>query len=100
VIKRSTTIRGAVCALGILALAAARPARAQEPTHYTFVSFWAVPRAQWAAFEKSEAESNSILEGLVADGTLVSWGPPSLWSTPKGVIPTQTGSCRTLKPGS
>src|SRR5438094_4919999 len=104
VIKRSTTIRGAVCALGILALAAARPARAQEPTHYTFVSFWAVPRAQWAAFEKSQAETDSILEGLVADGTLVCWGSAvALVHTEDGythsdwfVSDTQAGIVKTL----
>jgi hypothetical protein len=106
VIKRSVPIRGGVlCALAILALAAATPARAQEPTHYTYVSFWAVPRAQWTAFEKSGAASNSILEGLVADGTLVCWGDASaLVHTEEGythsnwfVSETQAGIVKTLE---
>jgi hypothetical protein len=105
VIKRSIPIRGGVCALAILALAAATPARAQEPTHYTYVSFWAVPRAQWTAFEKSGAASNSILEGLVADGTLVCWGDASaLVHTEEGythsnwfVSETQAGIVKTLE---
>jgi hypothetical protein len=71
-IKRSFTIPGVVCALALSALVAAAPA--PEQTHYTFVSFWAVPRAQWADFEKAGEQTNSILERLVADGTLVSWG--------------------------
>ena len=73
-IKRSFTILGVVCALALSALVAAAPAQAQEQTHYTFVSFWAVPRAQWTDFEKSSQQSDSIFEGLVADGTLVAWG--------------------------
>jgi len=103
-IKRRIIIRGAVCALGIVALAAAAPARAQEPTHYTYVSFWAVPRAQWTAFEKSQAETDSILEGLVADGTLVCWGSAvALVHTEDGythsdwfVSDTQAGIVKTL----
>jgi hypothetical protein len=63
-----------VCALAMVSLMVTTPAQAQEPTHYTFVSYWDVPRAQWNDFEKAEAQTNSILEGLVADGTLTAWG--------------------------
>jgi len=63
-----------VCALAMLSLMVTAPAQAQEPTHYTFVSYWDVPRAQWNDFEKAEAQTSSILEGLVADGTLTAWG--------------------------
>jgi hypothetical protein len=72
-IKRSITILGVVCALAISALVAAAPP-AQEQTHYTYVSFWAVPRAQWTDFEKAQGQRNSVFERLVADGTLVAWG--------------------------
>ncbi len=61
----------AVCALALASFMVASPAQAQEQTHYTFVSWWAVPRAQWADFEKSQDQTNSLLERLVADGTLV-----------------------------
>lgn len=63
-----------VCALAMMSLMVTAPAQAQEPTHYTFVSYWDVPRAQWNDFEKAEAQSNTIMEGLVADGTLTAWG--------------------------
>jgi hypothetical protein len=89
----------------ILALIVATPAPAQEPTHYTYVSFWAVPRAQWTEFEKGEAETNAILERLVADGTLVAWGNAySLVHTEDGythsdwfVSTTQAGILKTLE---
>ena len=70
-IKKRFIILGVVYAL---ALVAAAPAQAQDQTHYTFVSFWAVPRAQWTDFEKAQEQTNSVLERLVADGTLVAWG--------------------------
>jgi hypothetical protein len=72
--KRSSIILGVVCALALSALVAPPPAHAQETSHYTFVSFWAVPRAQWSDFEKAEAQTNAILEKMVSDGTLVGWG--------------------------
>jgi hypothetical protein len=72
--KRSLIILGVVCALALLALSAPAPVNAQETTHYTYVSFWAVPRAQWSDFEKAEAESNAIMEKMVGDGSLVAWG--------------------------
>lgn len=52
----------------------AAPASAQDQTYYTYVSEWAVPRSQWAAFEKERDQSNAALQRLVADGTLVAWG--------------------------
>jgi hypothetical protein len=75
--KKRLMILGVVCALALSWLGAPSPARAQEATHYTFVSFWAVPRAQWGDFEKSEADTTAILEKMVADGTLVDWGAAS-----------------------
>src|SRR5258708_39793153 len=73
-LKRSLTGLAVACALALGALVVAAPARAQEQTHYTFVSFWAVPRAQWTDFEKAQEQTNSVFERLVADGTLVAWG--------------------------
>lgn len=73
-IKRSFTILAVVCALALSALLAAAPAQAQDQTHYTYVSLWAVPRAQWTDFEKSRAQTEAVLERLVGDGTLVAWG--------------------------
>ena len=54
---------------------AARPLSAQETQeYYTYVSQWAVPRDQWAAFEKQEASDIARMRQLVSDGTLVDWG--------------------------
>lgn len=49
-------------------------AQDQGQTYFTYVSEWAVPRAQWASFENQEASGNATLRKLVADGTIVDWG--------------------------
>jgi hypothetical protein len=73
-LKRFLTVPGVVFAF-VVALALAAPsAQAQDQTYYTYVSEWAVPRAQWAAFEKERDQSNSVMQRMVADGTLVAWG--------------------------
>jgi len=56
----------------------ATPASAQEPTYFTYVSEWQVPRAQWAAFESERAKSDAALQSFVADGTIVAWGDDSI----------------------
>ena len=71
-LNRGFTILAVVCALALSALVAAAPV--PDQTHYTYVSFWAVPRAQWTDFEKAQEQTNSVFERLVADGTLVAWG--------------------------
>ena len=71
-LKRRLILAAFVCAL-VLTLKAI-PAHAQEPTYFTYVSEWAVPRGQWAAFEKERDQQNATLGRLVADGTLVAWG--------------------------
>ncbi len=76
--KRSLIILGVVCALALSALAMPELASAQETSHYTFVSFWAVPRAQWSDFEKADADTNAILGKLVADGTLEAFGSSAI----------------------
>jgi hypothetical protein len=95
----------AVCALAVASFVVASPTQAQEQTHYTFVSYWAVPRAQWADFEKSQDQTNSVLERLVGDGTLVAWGSSaSLVHAEDGfthadwfVSTTQAGITKTLE---
>ena len=46
----------------------------QQQEYYTYVSQWAVPRAQWADFDKQQASDIPMMKKLVADGTLVDWG--------------------------
>jgi hypothetical protein len=73
---RSFNSLAVVCVLllGPLVIAVPAAAQAQDQTHYTYVSFWGVPRAQWNDFEKSEEQTRPVFERLVADGTLVAWG--------------------------
>ena len=52
-------------------------AGAQDQTHYTYVSHWAVPRGEWANFEKQEKDDDATMQKLVADGTIISWGDAS-----------------------
>jgi hypothetical protein len=104
-LKRDFIYLVVVCALTLVSLMVAASAPAQEQTHYTFVSDWAVPRAQWADFEKSQEQTTSVLERLVADGTLVAWGSSAaLVHTEDGythttwfVSTTQSGIIKTLE---
>lgn len=75
-LKRITGIL--VIAVAVIATMFAVPAAfsqvEQQPPVYTFVSQFAVPRANWAAYsEDSEKSIVPIMEKLAADGTLVSW---------------------------
>jgi hypothetical protein len=72
--KRSLTILMFLFALGLSLSLQAPTAHAQDQTYFTYVSFWAVPRAQWAAFDKERDQANATLQRLVTDGTIVSWG--------------------------
>src|ERR1700684_66727 len=72
-----TLVIGLVLAIGALA----RPAPAlqqsqsmKQPVIYTYVSLFGVPRANWAQFEAANRNARKINEGLVADGSLISWG--------------------------
>lgn len=60
--------------IGALVTPKATLAQDQGKTYYTYVSQWAVPRADWAAFDKQDEASTARLKELVADGTIVSWG--------------------------
>jgi hypothetical protein len=46
----------------------------KQPRIYTYVSFFGVPRANWAEYEKSGEKANKLNENLVNDGTLLAWG--------------------------
>jgi hypothetical protein len=63
----------------IMCAFAAAPLYAQSvptdhPALYSYVSQWAVPRAQWGDMAKFETGDRPILDKLVADGTLVGYG--------------------------
>ena len=73
---------GVFAALCALAMSAAwgTPACAQmsevkeKPPMYSYVSNWAIPRAQWGEMEKSYAADQKILDKAMASGTIVAYG--------------------------
>src|SRR5579859_6265755 len=74
--NRFLTISGLAIALagGMLLMPKQAAAQDQGQTYYTYVSEWAVPRAQWAAFAKQDEASVANMKKMVADGLLVAWG--------------------------
>jgi hypothetical protein len=77
-----------VCVLVLAALVAV-PALAQEvkekPPMYSYVSNWAIPRAQWAEMEKTNADEQKILDAALAKGSIVGYGnDKSLLHQPDG----------------
>ncbi len=46
----------------------------KQPVVYTYVSFFGVPRAQWAAYEKNAMSEHKVFDNLLADGTILSYG--------------------------
>jgi hypothetical protein len=67
--------RSLVSILACLVLLPALPVSAQpEPTLYTFVALWSIPRDQWDNYNVQAGNARPILERALADGTLVSWG--------------------------
>ena len=50
----------------------------KQPVVYTYVSFFGVPRAQWGAYEKGAASEHKAFDGLLADGTILSYGDGAL----------------------
>ncbi len=68
-----------VFAVTLVVLAAApSPAQTAEakekPPLYTYVSLWALPRAQWAAAEKAGAADDAIMQKAISGGALVGYG--------------------------
>jgi hypothetical protein len=75
---QTCTTRG-VYLLALLVLAAGIPLKAQsteakKPSSYTYLSEWAVPRAQWGDMEKLDENDKPLLDKLVMDGILTSYG--------------------------
>ncbi len=65
--------------LTVLIVSAVSPLAAQSSDHgkapiYTYLSEWAVPRAQWADMVKVDEQDRPLMDKLVADGTLTGYG--------------------------
>jgi len=63
-----------LCAAVVSMAIVPQPAAAQDHSYFTYVSWWAVPRDQWAAFEKQDREADAQMKSALADGTIVAWG--------------------------
>lgn len=68
-----------VCFFSVFALVAVIPSQGQsadqeKPPIYTYLSEWAVPRAQWADMIKLDEQDKPLLDKLVSDGTLTGYG--------------------------
>lgn len=72
--KRSIAMGFIGCLAAFCAMCLAPQANAQDQDHFTYVSFWAVPRANWADFEKQEKSDDAIMQKLLNDGTIVAFG--------------------------
>lgn len=63
-----------------MSAALAVPATAQmsdmkeKPPMYTYVGFWAIPRAQWGEMDKSDAADQKILEKAISNGSIIAYG--------------------------
>ncbi|MGA3127663.1 MAG: hypothetical protein ABSD13_13195 [Candidatus Korobacteraceae bacterium] len=68
-----------LCAIAI-AVCWAVPSSAQipevkeKPAMYSYVSFWAFPRAQWTELKKSNAADRMILDKALSSGSIVGYG--------------------------
>lgn len=69
-----------IVGLAAISSLAIQPAQAQggdekeKPPVYTYVAEWALTRADWPAYEKSNAATKQLMEKLKADGTIVDYG--------------------------
>jgi hypothetical protein len=68
-----------VAFLSVIGLVAGVRSNAQsggqgKPPVYTYLSEWAVPRAQWAEMVKLDEQDRPLMEKLISDGTLTGYG--------------------------
>jgi hypothetical protein len=63
-----------VATLGAAPVRAQMPEVKEKPPMYSYVSFWALPRAQWAALEKTNSADRKILDKALSSGTIVGYG--------------------------
>jgi hypothetical protein len=77
-----------VCAFAAAMLMAStawtQTAGTEKAPRYTYVSEWAVPRAMWGDYQKSQAGEDEAMKKLVADGALISYGSFSVLNHQEG----------------
>jgi len=64
----------AVSAVWVLPACAQMSEVKEKPPMYSYVAFWAIPRAQWAEMAKADAADQKILDKEIANGTIVGYG--------------------------
>src|SRR5690348_5519090 len=65
----------AACLVAAMATGAFAQSEVKEkPPMYTYVSNWALPRAQWGEIAKSNAGNEKILSNALASGAIVGYG--------------------------
>jgi hypothetical protein len=74
--KKLWSVLAAVCTLAGSALCASAQTQEvkEKPRMYSYVAFWAVPRAQWADYAKQAASEEQTMKKAMADGTIVGYG--------------------------
>lgn len=86
--RRTSRIVFVVCVFAIAMMMAStawtQSASTEKAPLYTYVSEWAVPRAMWNDYQKSQATEDEAMKKLVADGTLVSYGSFSVLNHQEG----------------
>ncbi len=73
-IRRPLVLGASVLALALMCAPAWTQGNSDQQPIFTYVSEWGVPRAQWGEMEKVNADNKTILDPLVADGTLLGYG--------------------------
>lgn len=73
-LKRTGIILAFACALALGLALQATPAQAQQSDCFTYVSDWAIPRAQWGQYTKDDEQDVATMKRLLADGTIIAWG--------------------------
>lgn len=71
--KNLWSVLAALCTLAICASAQMQEVK-EKPRMYTYVSFWTVPRAQWADYAKQAASDERFAQKATADGSIVGYG--------------------------
>lgn len=72
--RKNLLVSTALCGVLLLGISPAPAQAPQQPTVYTYVAEWGVPRSQWGDLAKFDESTMPTLDGLVDDGTLVGYG--------------------------
>ena len=69
-------VLAALCTLAVSAVCTSAQMQEvkEKPRMYSYVAFWAIPRAQWADYGKQAAGEEQMMKKAMADGTLVGYG--------------------------